>query len=143
MGYDMLVKDVMSRHLLMVSGSDSVFDTVKLMVGHNISGLVVEREGKAVGVVTLRDVAKRVVAAELDPKGVKVADIMSHPVATVNELSSVESAAELMTKKGFRRLVVVDSANKVAGILTVKDVVSRMPELIDIMFKTWVTPAWK
>jgi CBS domain-containing protein len=96
-----------------------------------------------VGIVTLKDVAKRVIAEGRDVHRTYVSDIMSAPVVTINHISMVENAAKLMGEKKLKRLVVVDDKNRVAGIITALDVVSNLPNLVEVMFKTWVKPDWR
>jgi CBS domain-containing protein len=139
----MLVKDVMSRKLIMAGPKETAFAAVKLMVENNISGVVVEENKKAVGIITMKDVVRRVIAEEKDVHTTPIADVMSSPVATVSQLTAVENAAAIMGEKGIRRLVVVDEKNRVVGIITVMDIVSILPNMLDVMFQTWVKPVWR
>jgi CBS domain-containing protein len=139
----MLVKDVMSPRLIMLGPKESAFAAVKLMVANNISGVVVEEGKRAVGMVTMKDIVRRVVAEEKDVHSVLAHEVMSSPVITVPHLTAVESAAALMGERRVKRLVVVDERNKAVGIVTVMDIVSRLPNLMDVMFQTWVKPDWR
>jgi CBS domain-containing protein len=139
----MLVKDVMSRKLIMAGPKETAFAAVKLMVENNISGVVVEENKKAVGMVTMKDIVRRVIAVEKDVHTTPIADVMSSPVATVSQLTAVENAAAIMGEKGIRRLVAVDEKNRAVGIITVMDIVSILPNLLDVMFQTWVKPVWR
>jgi len=133
----------MSARLVMVKPGGTVQEAVRLMVANNISGLIVEEGGKAVGIVTMKGIFKKVLAVDGDTRKTKVGDIMSKPVLSVNPLSKVEKAAELMTEHHVKRLAVVDGSNRVVGIVTAMDIVSNLPELIDVMFRTWVKPQWR
>ena len=133
----------MSRRLIKVSRGGSVYEAVKLMVQNNISGVVVEDGGKAVGVLTMRDVVGRVVAEGRDVYGTSAGEVMSSPALTVNQLLTVEKAAAIMGERKVKRLVVVDELNRARGVVTAMDVVSNLPCLLDVMFKTWVKPDWR
>ncbi|MFH1055455.1 MAG: CBS domain-containing protein [Candidatus Altiarchaeota archaeon] len=139
----MLVKDVMSARLVMVKPRETIYAALKLMVANNISGVIVEDERKAAGVVTMKDICRRVLVADRDIYKTTVGDVMSKPVLTVKMLETVEAAAKLMSEKNVRRLVVVDEMNKAVGIVTVMDIVSKLPKLVDVMFRTWVRPDWR
>jgi CBS domain-containing protein len=139
----MLVKEIMSKTLIMMGPRETVFAAIKLMVENNISGVVVEDGKKAVGIVTMKDICKRVLAVEKDIYKTPVCDVMTSPVLTINCLTEVENAASLMGQKRIKRLVVVDEHNRAVGIITVMDIVSKLPQLVDVMFQTWVKPDWR
>ncbi|MFH0862241.1 MAG: CBS domain-containing protein [Candidatus Altiarchaeota archaeon] len=139
----MLVKDVMSKRLIMIGPREMVFAAVKLMVANNISGVVVEEGKKAVGIITMKDIIRRVVANERDIYGTQVSEVMSSPVQTINQLTALERAASWMGEHKIKRLVAVDDKNKAVGIVTVMDIVSKLPEMVDVMFQTWVKPDWR
>ena len=139
----MLVKDIMSKRLIMVGPRETAYAAVKLMVENNISGVVVEDAKKAVGMITMRDICRRVIAQEKDIHTTLAGEVMSSPVMTVNHITAVEKAAQIMGERKLKRLVVVDDKNKALGIITVMDVVSKLPELIDVMFQMWVKPDWR
>jgi len=139
----MLVKDVMSRRLIMIAPKEMVFAAVRLMVENNISGVVVEDAKKAVGIITMKDIIRRVVAAERDIYRTQVAEVMSTPVQTIHQLTALERAAAWMGEHKVKRLVAVDDNNKAVGIVTVMDIVSKLPAMVDVMFQTWVKPDWR
>ncbi len=139
----MLVKDIMSTRLITVSPEERVDSAAKKLVSHNISGMIVVEEGKAVGVVTTNDIFRKVLVAGKEAADVEVREVMSSPVLSVHPLNSVEKAVKLMGEHRVRRLAVVNEANMVVGIVTVMDIVSHLPDLIKVMFQTWVKPDWR
>ena len=139
----MLVRDIMSKKLIMMSPRETVFAAIKLMVENNISGVVVEDAKKAVGIITMKDICRRVLSEERDMYKTQVGDVMTSPVVTVNGLTAVEVAASTMGEKRLKRLVVIDDQNRAIGIVTVMDLVSNLPHLVDVMFQTWVKPDWR
>lgn len=78
--------------------------------------------GKPVGVVTDRDIAVRIVAEGRDAATSRASDAMSSPVATVRRDDSLDDACKLMAKQQIRRVVVVDDAGNVCGILAQADI---------------------
>ncbi len=139
----MLVKDVMSSKVVFADPNSSVYDAVKLMASQNISGLVVGSSTKLMGVITMKDIFTKLVAADKNTKDVTVRQYMSSPALTINQLTPLEKAALLMSEKKIKRLVVVDLSNHVVGIITQMDLVSNVPDLLHVMFDTWVKPTWR
>ena len=66
------------------------------MTDRNVSAAAVTEGGRLVGIITERDVLQQVVAAGLDPAGVRVAQVMSSPAISVSLRTSVEEAATIM-----------------------------------------------
>ncbi|MEM3053994.1 MAG: CBS domain-containing protein, partial [Candidatus Caldarchaeum sp.] len=81
----MLVKDVMTADVVIVSPETSVYAAAKLMAEEEVGSLVVTVGEKPVGVLTERDVVRRVVAAGLSPRRTSVKDVMTSPVVVVGE----------------------------------------------------------
>lgn len=94
--------------------------------------VVVERRGGRpvpVGVLTDRDLVIEVLAEKVDPKSVRVADIMSADVVTVRESNGLEFALREMEQRGLRRLPVVDGDGALVGIVSADDVVDHIARL--------------
>ncbi|HEX9317829.1 MAG TPA: CBS domain-containing protein [Nitrososphaeraceae archaeon] len=88
---------------------------------------------KPVGIFTERDVVK--VLGKLSPWLLRMPlrDLMSKPVLTVAQTSSVKDAMQIMSSKNIRRLVVVDNDQKMVGIITLKDIlklINSSPEML-------------
>jgi len=139
----MLVRDAMSPRLITLSSTQTVYEAVGLMVANNISGLAAIENGVAAGVITLKDVVRRGVAKDKDLKKTPVSELMTRPVITINDKAPIEKAADAMKDRRIKRLVVVDDAYKVVGIITAMDIVSAVPKLVNVMFNTWNKPDWK
>ena len=105
---------------LMVSPTDSVHALSLKLNERNVGAAAVLDGERLIGVVTERDVIKQVVALERSPQSVRVRDIMSSPVITVDMKTSITGAVALMRSKHIRHLVVVDAAGKVVGMLALR-----------------------
>jgi CBS domain-containing protein len=119
------IEDWMSKPVTTVKKDDTVFDTVKLMDEHNIGVVAVVDKHKPVGIVTERDILRRVVCKEIDIHTTKVRDIMTDKVVTVHHDASLLEVTRLMSKNNFRRILVVKK-EKLVGIVTAKDVIALM-----------------
>ncbi len=115
------VGDFMTKDVLIVDPEATVFEAAKKMVEKDIGSLVVRGKKGELGIITERDILRRVVAEEKDPRKVKVREIMSSPVITCTPETTIDEAAALMAMGRVRRLPVVDN-DKVVGIITAYDV---------------------
>jgi signal-transduction protein with cAMP-binding, CBS, and nucleotidyltransferase domain len=79
------------------------------------------------GIITERDIVRRVVAESKDPNSTTAYDIMSKPLITVGPEATIYDAALIMTKYGIRRLPIVRD-NTLLGIITSSDLARRMYE---------------
>lgn len=120
MTISILVRDLVRRKLISIDQDDAVYDAVVMMSTSNIGAIVATSFGKPVGIITERDLMKKVTLRGLNPKEVKVREVMSSPLVTVGPDSSIGEAAMLMQTKGIRRLLVKDG-DEVTGIVTQRD----------------------
>ena len=109
----------------------------RLMRHYHVGSLVVvdELDGKRVpvGILTDRDVVVEIDAMDLDPKVMTAGDIMSENLVTVPESLGVLETLELMRQKAIRRVPVVDGENRLAGIITIDDLLEVLArQLTDI-----------
>jgi len=88
--------------------------------------VVIERHGKPYGIVTDRDVAIRVVAAGLDPKGVVAETVATLAPIVVRDVEGVATAARRMRDYGIRRLPIVDAQGDLKGIVTADDLIRML-----------------
>ena len=111
----------MSAPLIAVDGETSAQDALLLMIAKDIGALAVTESGQPVGIITDRDVLKKC-CSEASCGVVKAREIMSKPLTAVNGETTLGEAAELMARKGIRRLFVTEG-EKIVGIVTQKDLI--------------------
>jgi CBS domain-containing protein len=138
------VEDVMSSPVVTIKETDTVLAASKLMKKSEIGCVVVvDKGGKPVGLMTERDVVRRVAALDLLPSKVQAAKSMTKPPATVDAGADVTEAAKKMRELKIRRLVVLQGG-KLRGIITSNDIVDITPALIDVMAeKSQIAPIRK
>jgi CBS domain-containing protein len=118
----MTVASICTRLPETVSAKDTVLVAAQQMLEHDVGTLVVtDAEGQPEGIVTDRDIVMRCVAEELAPGKTKIRDVMTGDVHTVYEDETLEAALEMMADKEVRRLVVVNGAGRVSGIVALDD----------------------
>lgn len=95
--------------------------------------LVTDLNDKPIGIITERDLVRRVVANDANSKTVFIKNIMSSPIVTIDANSSVEAAADLMLQNKVRHLLVVDNedVNKPLGIITSTDFTTYLKEKLE------------
>ena len=116
------VKDFMVTDVITVGAEATVREAVGLMNQHEIGCLVVMKRAEPVGVVTERDMLKRVLTKLKDPKKTEVREIMSKPLVAAKPQMDIEDAAGIMLKRGIKKLPVVKNGQLV-GLVTLTDLV--------------------
>ena len=128
-----------NRDVVVAEAGTPVLEAAQLMRAHHVGNLVVvdspANGTKPVGIVTDRDIVIEVVATGASVDALTVGDIMSAGIVTVTEDTKLMDAVALMRSKGVRRLPVVDSNGKLAGILTVDDVIDLLAEQLNDLTK--------
>ena len=119
------IEDVMSTELHSIEGLATVTDAVAIMREHGINSLVVNQRDAddEAGLVTLTDIAGKVLAQNRSPDRVNVYEIMSKPAMTLPPRMQVRYAARLLVQLDFSRALVVDADRKPIGMVTLRDLV--------------------
>lgn len=123
------VIDVAVRDVKTVEEDEPVVKAADLMCQHNIGCLVVTKDGKPVGMLTERDILKKVVVPCLDPRATRVSKVMSRPLITGDPDMDVVYAAKFMVSRDIKRLPIVDGG-RLVGIVTFTDLMRAMPGLV-------------
>ncbi len=130
------VSEIMSSELVTIDIKENAQEAAKKMREMHISSLLIADKDKGespVGIVTERDLVNRVCAEGLNAKEVSVREILSSPVATVEEHATVETAADLMLSNKVRHLLVVDGqSRKPVGIVAPSDLNRYLRANIDM-----------
>jgi len=117
------VRDIMTRPVITADIDLDILSAAKRMGSANVGCLIIVSKGKPTGILTERDLVKKIVAQAIDPRNVKVGEIMSAPMVAIDPAASLREAAALMLKSGVKRLPVISNGGLV-GIITDTDLVS-------------------
>ncbi|MEM3566618.1 MAG: CBS domain-containing protein [Candidatus Bathyarchaeia archaeon] len=128
-----LVRDVMSKNVRVVRPDSSVKEVVATMNKFDIGSVVVVQGDRPVGIITERDILRRIVEPCLAPETLTARQIMTSPVVTIDENASINEAAKLMAKKGIKRLLVTRNNDELVGIITFTDIVAKVPDMLSIL----------
>jgi CBS domain-containing protein len=106
--------------------NDTAFDAAKRMIELDVGAMVVnDAEGNLAGIVSERDIARRVVARSLDPKKTLLSEIMTRDPDTLNPRDTAIDALEIMRLRHHRHLPVVEGG-RVVGMVSIRDLYEVM-----------------
>jgi len=119
------VKDVMVKSIITIEAEDTVKKAAELMEKHNIGCLIVVSYGNPIGIITERDMLKKVLLQRRDPWKTKVGNIMSAPLMTVNPQVDIRDAVRLMNERRIKKLPVIENGNLI-GLVSLTDVMRSL-----------------
>lgn len=128
------VEDVMVEDVVTVEADATVKKAVSIMNKNEIGCLIVVKHGKAVGIVTERDMLTRVLAESRNPERTRVSEVMSAPLIAAQPEMELEEAARLMFKMKVKKLPVV-SNGQLVGLITLTDLARFQPQIMKILKK--------
>jgi signal-transduction protein with cAMP-binding, CBS, and nucleotidyltransferase domain len=94
--------------------------------------IVTSKDGKPIGIITERDLVLRVLSKNAKPDTLKAREVMTSPLITIEPDATITDTARRMSRLNIRRLGVVYKGQLV-GIISSKDVLGVMPELLEII----------
>ena len=126
------VEDAMVKEVMTIDENSTIKEAAEIMNKFEIGCLIAVRKGKAMGIITERDLLKRVVAEARDAKKTKVKDIMSSPLVVVEPKMDLEEAVRLMFQMKIKKLPVVNE-KRLVGLVTLTDIARFQPQMIKIL----------
>ena len=130
------VSEIMSQKGVVavnINDNPSALDVAKLMAKHRIGSVVVvegNNKNKPVGIITERDIIKKVSAQNKSADQIAVRFIMSSPLVVIKSIDSIDTAAEAMAKNNIKRLVVLEQDGSMIGILSVSDIAKKLARIV-------------
>jgi CBS domain-containing protein len=126
----MSIREICNRSVVCATADTSAVDAARLMRQHHIGNVVVvdrqDGDRKPLGVVTDRDLVVEVMAAGLDPAGLRLGDMLVGRLVTAEESTSYAETIRLMALHGVRRLPVVNATGVLVGIVSVDDLLPQL-----------------
>ena len=126
------VDDVMTMDVITIDENASVKEAADIMNQQGISCLIAVRKGKAIGIITERDLLKRVIVETKNAKKTKVREIMSSPLEVVAPGTNLESALRLMFQKRIKKIAVVEK-KRLLGLVSLTDIARCQPAIINML----------
>lgn len=133
------VTNLMTKRVITITESQPLQEASKLMYQNNIGSIIVikssdknenENENVPIGIITERDIARIVGFTSTFSPTIPISELMSKPLLTVTSSSTLKEAADLMQQNNIRRLPVLDNNGKLVGIVTSKDILKSVMEII-------------
>jgi len=133
------VSSIMTPNVITVNEKQTLREGSKFMYQHNIGGLVVLMDtsnnetaeiDKPIGIITERDIARLVAFSSNLSTDTAISEVMSKPLITINQNSSIKEVTNLMQQNDIRRLPIVDNKGKLVGIITAKDILRSLMEFL-------------
>jgi len=119
------VKEIMNIKLETIKPDASVYDAIEKLVDKRMRSLIVlpKNENDVYGVITVRDIVFKVIAKNLDPKKIKIEEIASKPVISIDKETELEHLIRLMEKFNIAR-VFVHEGKEIIGVVSLLDLLS-------------------
>jgi len=106
-------------------------DVAQMMVKKRVgSVIIIDKKSHPIGIITERDIVKRVCLKNVAASRIKLEEIMSAPLITIMSYDSLDTASRIMVKNNIKRLVVLEEDNKITGLLSVTDITRRLAKIL-------------
>ena len=125
----MQLSEIMVDRVITVYAGATVKEAVNLMNKYGIGCLVVQEKMKPIGILTERDLMKRVLAKSKKPEEIIVRDVMSTPLVAGSRELEIESALRVMLERGIKKLPIIEKGSLI-GIVSLTDLISSQPDVI-------------
>ncbi|ATJ81564.1 CBS domain-containing protein [Halomonas beimenensis] len=133
----MKVGEACNRDVVVAEPHTEILDAAKLMRAHHVGDLVIVemRVGlpRPIGMLTDRDLVVEVMAQDVPPSEITVADVMTSDIVTVPEDLEIWETGERMRQHGVRRMPVVAADGSLVGLITLDDLLELFTESLDTM----------
>ena len=128
---EIAIKEIMTKHVVTVSPDERLVHARRLMIDNDIARLVVVNSGSIVGIITAKDLAKRIIDFKKrvpekyqhsQIRNLFVQEVMSQTIETAIKDASIAEVADVMVSKEFSGMPISDDKNKVQGIVSKTDI---------------------
>ena len=124
-----LVGEIMSEEVETISLLSNAQDSAIKMSDKNVSSLVVlDDNGRAIGIISERDLVRLVCTKDVPSNSVKIENVISSPLKTVSPETPIEEVADVMVRDKLRHIVVVGKNQEPVGIISATDIVAYVRE---------------
>lgn len=130
------VSEIMTTNLTTASVANSIQEVLEIMVAAEIGRIIVTNEEIPVGIFTEKDVMKRVVNSNRDPRKSPIKEVMTSPIRAVREETHIVEALGKMVRGKYRHLLVRGRRGKIVGIVSMRRILGLAVELGQGMSET-------
>ena len=127
-----LVSEFMNKDVVAVGPTTTAKACAEVMAAERVSSAILTENSSIVGIITEKDLARKIVAKGLDANTALVKDIMTSNVVTIESTTSLYDAMVTFSSKKIKHLPVVDG-NIVVGVITAMDILRVQPSFMELM----------
>ena len=132
----LVAKDIVEKEFLSLSRETTALEGARQMKAKRHGyAIIASSTGSPEGIVTEWDYLSKIVAEGRDPSHVRLGEIMTSDLVSVDANVGLDQVAQLMTEKGIRRVLVLKD-RKVIGVITAAIMLSRLKEYVDKVSST-------
>ena len=128
------VSEIMSEKEIVTVVADmgkTAQDVAQMMVKKRVgSVIIIDKKSHPIGIISERNIVKRVCLKNVAASRIKLEEIMSAPLITIMSYDSLDTASRIMVKNNIKRLVVLEEDNKITGLLSVTDITRRLAKIL-------------
>ena len=114
------VRDIMQKNVITIDHDKTALEAAEMLKEKEISFLVIIKDNKPSGIVSERDIVRKIAAEDLTASSIKLEGIMSKKYKWVEPNTKIEFAVQKMINNNIRRLLVLENENLV-GVITQTD----------------------
>lgn len=129
------IEEIMIKDVVKIDGSVTAEEVAAIMDERGIGCVVVVQNENPIGIITERDLLKRVLLGSRNPKTTKAYQIMTAPLLFGNPRKSIRDAVKLMSERKIRKLPIVDNEERLVGMITLTDLARSVAFLEHICSK--------
>jgi len=127
----LFARDIVEKDFITMRPETSVREASKVMAERKHGFVIIPKaDGSPEGIVTEWDILAKVVAEGKDPSRVRLQEIMTTSIVSVNASDGISQVAQVMTERGIRRVVVVEHG-ELLGVITAKTILASLKEYVD------------
>ncbi|MDX1441320.1 MAG: CBS domain-containing protein [Nitrosopumilaceae archaeon] len=119
------VRDIMEKNVITIEHNKTALDVSKLLKEKEISFVVISKEEEPIGLVSERDIVRKISAEDKKASEVSIEEVMSKNFRWVRPQDDIEIAIQKMLNNSIRRLLVIDN-EKLVGVITQTDLASYL-----------------
>ena len=126
------VEDVMVKDVIKINEDVTIKEAAGLMNKYEIGCLIAVKKGKVSGILTERDLLKRVVAESKDASKLRVRDVMTSPLIVAEAKMDLGEAVKLMFHRKIKKLPVVED-KRLIGLVSLTDIARFQPHMMGLI----------
>jgi CBS domain-containing protein len=126
------VSEIMSPRVISIDSESNpaVLEIVDAMIKNKVGAIIILENRRPLGIVTERDVLKKVSGHNRKPEDIDAKSIMSSPLITVKAYDSIDTAAQVMSKNKIKRLPVLETDGSIVGIISSTDMAKKLAKIL-------------